>query len=121
MKKDIHPESYRLVVFKDFSCDESFLTRSCTPTKDTIVWEDGKEYPKYSPRGYLSVPAHFRPPGSIFHRKNEIRGYSRADRQVQQEIRKHQVCQEIKRNCSKEALSDQGFFIFMAHAQSDLL
>ena len=21
------------------------VTRSCTPTKDTIVWEDGKEYP----------------------------------------------------------------------------
>ncbi len=23
MKKDIHPQSYRTVVFKDFSCDES--------------------------------------------------------------------------------------------------
>ena len=45
MKKDIHPKSYRMVVFKDFSCDESFLTRSCADTKDTIVWEDGKEYP----------------------------------------------------------------------------
>ena len=45
MKKDTHPDNYRLVVFKDFSCDESFLTRSCAQTKDTIVWEDGKEYP----------------------------------------------------------------------------
>jgi large subunit ribosomal protein L31 len=45
MKKDIHPDDYRLVVFKDFSCDKAFLTRSCTPTRDTIVWEDGKEYP----------------------------------------------------------------------------
>ena len=45
MKKDTHPDKYRLVVFKDFSCDESFLTRSCAQTKDTIVWEDGKEYP----------------------------------------------------------------------------
>ena len=45
MKKDIHPQNYRLVVFKDFSCDEAFLTRSCAPTKDTITWEDGKEYP----------------------------------------------------------------------------
>ena len=45
MKKDIHPDNYRLVVFKDFSCGEAFLTRSCAPTKDTIVWEDGKEYP----------------------------------------------------------------------------
>lgn len=45
MKKDTHPAGYRTVVFKDFSCDEAFLTRSCAPTKETIVWEDGKEYP----------------------------------------------------------------------------
>ncbi len=45
MKKDIHPQNYRTVVFKDFSCDKSWLTSSCAPTKDTITWEDGKEYP----------------------------------------------------------------------------
>ncbi|MCB0618343.1 MAG: type B 50S ribosomal protein L31 [Saprospiraceae bacterium] len=45
MKKDTHPQNYRLVVFKDFSCGEAFLTRSCADTKDTITWEDGKEYP----------------------------------------------------------------------------
>jgi len=45
MKKDIHPESYRLCVFKDMSNDFTFLTRSCTDTKDTIKWEDGNEYP----------------------------------------------------------------------------
>mgnify|MGYP006289369069 FL=1 len=45
MKKDIHPDNYRLVVFKDFSSDDAWLTRSCAPSRDTIVWEDGKEYP----------------------------------------------------------------------------
>jgi len=45
MKKDIHPKGYRMVVFKDFSCDEAFLARSCAPTKETITWEDGNEYP----------------------------------------------------------------------------
>ena len=45
MKKGIHPEKYRTVVFKDISCDYAFLTRSTVETKDTIVWEDGKEYP----------------------------------------------------------------------------
>lgn len=45
MKKGIHPEEYRFVVFKDFSVDKSFLTRSAAPTRDTIVWEDGNEYP----------------------------------------------------------------------------
>lgn len=45
MKKDIHPSSYRLVVFKDMSNDHTFITRSCANTRETIVMEDGKEYP----------------------------------------------------------------------------
>lgn len=45
MKKDIHPSSYRTVVFKDISTDEAFLGRSCVNTKETITWEDGKDYP----------------------------------------------------------------------------
>lgn len=45
MKKDIHPKQYRSVVFKDISCNEAFLTKSAASSKDTIVWEDGKEYP----------------------------------------------------------------------------
>lgn len=45
MKAGIHPESYRTVVFKDFSCDYAFLGKSCANTKDTIQWEDGNEYP----------------------------------------------------------------------------
>ena len=47
MKKDLHPKEYRFVVFKDVSCDYSFLTRSTIHTKETIKWEDGKEYPLY--------------------------------------------------------------------------
>jgi len=45
MKKDIHPQDYRLVVFKDISNDEMFLTRSCAKTRETITYTDGKEYP----------------------------------------------------------------------------
>jgi len=45
MRKDIHPEDYRLVVFKDMSNDYSFVTKSCVETKETVKWEDGNEYP----------------------------------------------------------------------------
>ena len=45
MKAEIHPENYRLVVFKDMSNGYTFLTKSCSDTKDTIKWEDGNEYP----------------------------------------------------------------------------
>ena len=45
MKKGLHPENYRFVVFKDISNDYSFLTKSTAETKETTTWEDGKEYP----------------------------------------------------------------------------
>ncbi|MDE6493327.1 MAG: type B 50S ribosomal protein L31 [Bacteroidales bacterium] len=45
MKKDIHPQDYRMVVFKDMSNDYAFLSKSTIQTKDTIKWEDGNEYP----------------------------------------------------------------------------
>jgi large subunit ribosomal protein L31 len=44
MRKDIHP-AYKEVVFLDTSSDFKFLTRSTMYAKDTIEWEDGKEYP----------------------------------------------------------------------------
>ncbi|PSK90119.1 type B 50S ribosomal protein L31 [Taibaiella chishuiensis] len=45
MKKGVHPENYRLVVFKDMSNDHTFITRSTAPSRETITWEDGNEYP----------------------------------------------------------------------------
>lgn len=45
MKKDIHPDNYRLVVFKDLSNDFMFLGKSTADTKETVVFDDGNEYP----------------------------------------------------------------------------
>ena len=45
MKQGLHPESYRLVVFKDMSNGDTFLSRSTANSKETIQWEDGNEYP----------------------------------------------------------------------------
>ena len=47
MKSEIHPDNYRLVVFKDMSNGYKFLTKSCVETKETITYEDGNEYPVY--------------------------------------------------------------------------
>ena len=44
MKKEIHPE-YRDVVFQDLQTDFKFMTKSTMTSKETIKWEDGKEYP----------------------------------------------------------------------------
>ncbi|OLY94849.1 LSU ribosomal protein L31P [Cnuella takakiae] len=45
MKKDLHPSSYRYVVFKDMSNGYAFLSKSTAHSKETIQWEDGNEYP----------------------------------------------------------------------------
>jgi large subunit ribosomal protein L31 len=45
MKQGIHPQSYRFVVFKDMSNNTSFLSRSTANSKETMKWEDGKDYP----------------------------------------------------------------------------
>ena len=45
MKKDIHPKDYRFVVFQDMSNGYTFMSKSTANTKETIKFEDGKEYP----------------------------------------------------------------------------
>jgi large subunit ribosomal protein L31 len=48
MKKDIHPENYRQVIFSDNSSGAKFLISSTIETKETAKWTDGKEYPLHS-------------------------------------------------------------------------
>ena len=45
MKKEIHPENYRMVIFHDNSSGERFLIGSTIETEQTDTWSDGKEYP----------------------------------------------------------------------------
>ena len=44
MKKDVHPNNYRQVVFQDLNNNQTFLTRSTAQTDETIKL-DGVEYP----------------------------------------------------------------------------
>ncbi len=44
MKKNIHPDNYRVVAFKDMSNDDVFLTKSTADTNETLE-VDGVEYP----------------------------------------------------------------------------
>jgi len=48
MKKDIHPDNYRQVIFRDNSSGEEFLIGSAVETTETSKWTDGKEYPLFS-------------------------------------------------------------------------
>lgn len=47
MKKGIHPENYRPVIFADNSNGAKFLIPSTIATTETAKWTDGKEYPIY--------------------------------------------------------------------------
>lgn len=44
MKKDLHPKTYRPVVFQDLNDGSTFVTRSTVATEETIK-VDGVEYP----------------------------------------------------------------------------
>ena len=44
MKKNIHPDNYRVVAFKDMSNEDVFITKSTVNAKETIE-VDGVEYP----------------------------------------------------------------------------
>jgi large subunit ribosomal protein L31 len=46
MKKDIHPENYRMVIFHDNSSEARFLVGSTIASSETDTWEDGVEYPR---------------------------------------------------------------------------
>ena len=45
MQKDIHPENYKLVVYKDSTTEDMWLVRSTATSKETIKYTDGNEYP----------------------------------------------------------------------------
>ena len=45
MKKDLHPENYRSVIFEDVTVGKRFLIGSTIESSKTDKWEDGKEYP----------------------------------------------------------------------------
>ncbi len=45
MKKSLHPDNYRLVVFEDLNNGTRFLTRSTVASDDKTKWDDGQEYP----------------------------------------------------------------------------
>ena len=47
MKKEIHPDNYRLVIFEDVTAGKRFLLASTILTEKTDKWEDGKEYPLF--------------------------------------------------------------------------
>jgi len=46
MKQNLHPDTYRMVAFKDMSNEHVFITRSCVQTRESITI-DGVEYPLY--------------------------------------------------------------------------
>jgi len=45
MKKKIHPDNFRKVIFEDASSGERFLIGSTIKTDAVGEWSDGKEYP----------------------------------------------------------------------------
>jgi len=56
VKKGIHPQNFRDVVFQDVGANVSWLSKSCVKTDRTTTFE-GKEYPLYT----LDLSSHSHP------------------------------------------------------------
>lgn len=48
MKKGIHPDNYRPVIFHDTSSGERFLIASTVAAETVGTWTDGVEYPLHT-------------------------------------------------------------------------
>lgn len=79
MKKGIHPDNYRPVVFKDMSNGDMFLSRSTAKTNDTVEFE-GETYPVVKIE--ISSTSH-----PFYTGKSKARGYCRSRRQVHEPLR----------------------------------
>lgn len=97
MKKDIHPENYRLVVFKDMSNGYTFLSRSTTDTAETISWEDGNEYPlvkleiSHKSHPFFTGKMQFvDTAGRVDKFRNRYKKFSKGDKQEAQETQETQ-------------------------------
>ena len=55
MKKELHPDNYRSVVFQDLNNNVTFLTKSTVASEETITL-DGTEYPLV--KVYISSASH---------------------------------------------------------------
>jgi large subunit ribosomal protein L31 len=47
MKKDIHPDTFRPVIFEDVTAGARYLIGSTVKTTKKAKWDDGKEYDVY--------------------------------------------------------------------------
>ena len=95
MKKDVHPDSYRPVVFKDITNGDAFLTQSTVKTKETIQWEDGNEYPLFT----MEISATSHPFYTGAQRFVDTAG--RVDK-FQQRMAKTKAAQEVAANFKKK-------------------
>ena len=69
MKKSIHPDNYRPVVYQDISDNTMFLVSSTAASKETIKYTDGKEYPLVSTHIKRNSPVLYRSRKTSWYRR----------------------------------------------------
>ena len=71
MKKDTHPK-YQPIIFHDVTCNKSFLISSTLSPKETMKYEDGKEYPVYKVETSSESPPFYTGKGRIETKEGRI-------------------------------------------------
>ncbi len=95
MKSNLHPATYRPVVFSDDTAGFAFLTQSTAATDDTVKWEDGNEYPLV--KVHISSASHpfFTGEAEIIDTEGRVDGFKA--RAAAAEARKEQLANKAKK------------------------
>jgi len=100
MKQGIHPE-YRPVVFMDTTTGFKFLSGSTKTSSETVVWEDGNEYPLV--KMHISSASHpfFTGEEKIIDTEGRVDRFKRA--QEMAEARKAALANKAKKQAAEKA------------------
>lgn len=100
MKKNLHPDNYRFVVFSDEAAGFAFLTQSTADSKETIKWEDGNEYPLV--KMHISSASHpfFTGEEKIIDTEGRVDRFKRA--QEMAEKRKQSLANKAKKQAAEK-------------------
>lgn len=120
MKKDIHPDNYRPVIFKDVSGGERFLIGSAIKTKKIDKWEDGMEYPLFEIEVSSASHPFYTGEEKILDRTGRVERFkARATRAlVAQEARNADKKKE-KKQLAKQSTNTEGSISIVTDSQKD--
>ncbi len=106
MKKDIHPENYRQVIFHDTSSGDEFLIDSTVETEETGRFE-GKEYPLFKVEISSSSHPFYTGQEKVLDTAGRVERFKQRQQKAQTEVKSKREKRALKSEQKKKQASDK--------------